>query len=247
MVEKARQPALKLHISDITKGRFEQSEGLKPAYILTQKGRRVGRARMLATIVNWWQSQDKTLTVITLDDGTDTIRVKAFGTVAFDKFKLGDIIELVGKPKYYNSELYIVPEVAWYTDTNSELLRELELRQQSREWEQKRQTVLMYAKQTSDLMELKKLCEEMGISAEDVEAILESQELQPEQEPGKEEMKSRILSTIESLDKGEGCSYGDLLTNSSVPEVTLDTLVQELLDDGTCFEPRPGKIRRVEK
>jgi RPA family protein len=245
MVEKQRLTALKLRLADISKGKFVPAEGLKPAYVLTPDGRRAGRVRIVATAVNRWQSNDKSLTVLTLDDGTDTIRAKAFGSLIFENFRIGDIIEVVGKLRFYNNELYIAPEVAWAGEPNAELLRELELRQQAREWEQKRLSVIAYAKQTSDAAELRSLAEEMGIPGDDAEAIIEAQELRPQQEPGKEELKLKIIETIEKLDSGEGCGYDDLLANVGIAEATLDGLVQELLDDGMCFEPRPGKIKKV--
>ena len=247
MVEKKRLPALKMGISDLIKGKFVSAVGFTPAYVLTPSGQKAGRVRIIATVVNKWQSKDKGMTVITLDDGSETIRAKAFGSLIFDDHNLGDISEVVGKLRFYNDELYIAPEVSWESEPNAELLRELELRQQSAEWERRRQTVLSRAKQTSDLTELKKLCEELGIPGEEAEAIVEAQELRPAEEPGKEELKTKVLEKIDELDGGEGAGYDDLLAGAGMSEETLDGVVQELLDEGTCFEPRPGKIKRVGK
>jgi hypothetical protein len=112
-------------------------------------------------------------------------------------------------------------------------------------WDKKRNLIINYQKQVSDLGELKHLAAEMGIEPEDVEAIIEGQELGEERTVGKEEVKAKVLELIAGLDRGDGCDYGELMQNAGIAEGALDATVQELLEEGTCFEPRPGKIKRL--
>ncbi|MEM7815260.1 MAG: OB-fold nucleic acid binding domain-containing protein, partial [Candidatus Aenigmatarchaeota archaeon] len=149
MVEKKRLVALKVRIAEIAKGKWVPREGLNPNYLLTRTGRRLSRVRVLATVVHKFVSQDRKFSSITLDDGTETIRAKAFGSGIFDSIKVGDIVDVVGKLKQYNEELYIAPEIVVPVDANWELLRELEIRKAAREWDRKRALVKAYQKQTS--------------------------------------------------------------------------------------------------
>ena len=243
MVEKKRAVALKVNIAEIISGRWNQLEGLN--YLLTRTGRRLSRVRVLATVVAKFTSQDKKFASITLDDGTETIRAKAFNSFIFDSVKIGDIIDFIGKLKQYNDELYIVPEILMPADANWELLRELEMKKGAREWDRKRAMIKAYQKQTSDLAELKNLAAEFGISAEEVESTVEAQEFGDDVKLDKDDVKQKVLEMITTCDHGEGCDYSELIERSGMDESALDETVQELLGEGSCFEPRPGKIKRL--
>jgi len=243
MVEKKRATALKVHIAEIMSGRWNQREGLN--YLLTRTGRRLSRVRILATVVAKFTSQDKKFASITLDDGTETIRAKAFGSFTFDSLKIGDIIDVIGKLKQYNDEIYVTPEIVMPADANWELLRELEIKRAAREWDRKRAMIKAYQKQTSDLSELKNLAAEFGVSAEEVESIVEAQEFGDDVKLDKEDVKEKVLELIATCDQGEGCDYSELIERAGMDESALDETVQELLGEGSCFEPRPGKIKRL--
>lgn len=245
VVEKKRLVALKVRMSEIMNGKWVPREGFNPNYLLTRTGKRLSRVRVLATVVARFTSQDRKFASITLDDGTETIRAKAFGSFIFDSVKIGDIVDLIGKLKQYNEELYIIPEIVLPVDANWELLRELEIKKSAREWDRKRALVKAYQKQTSDLAELKNLAGEFGVSAEDVEGIVEAQEFGEDVELGKDEIKQKILDLIATCDHGEGSDYAELIERAGMAESALDETVQELLAEGSCFEPRPGKIKRL--
>jgi DNA replicative helicase MCM subunit Mcm2 (Cdc46/Mcm family) len=59
------------------------------------------------------------------------------------------------------------------------------------------------------------------------------------------EIKNQILKLIESLDKGEGADYQDILKKSGFSENEVDFAIQDLLESGVCFEPTPGRIRKL--
>jgi len=248
MVDKKRLTAIKTKIKAITTGKYIPQEGFNPAYVLTKKGQHISRARLLGTIVDKFVSEDRKFSSVTFDDGSDTIRIKAFNSLILDPLNVGDIVDLIGRVKVYNEELYIVPEVLWKTDINYEILRELEIRNESRELDRKRSIVLMYKKQVSDLDELKKLMNEYGISNSEVESIVASEDLVEEniQERVEEtQIKERVMEFIEKLDHGEGCDYTELINVSGMKENQLDSAIEQLLEDGLCFEPRPGKIKKL--
>lgn len=243
-MEKKRIVAVKTNVSPIVDGRFVPAEGFNPSYVLTSSGTRISRARVLATVVNKFVSESGRFAALTLDDGTATIGLKAFGWSNFEGIERGDIVDVIARVKEYNNEIYLVPEVVCKTDDmNFELLRELELRQRGLETEKRRMLVHEYAKQTADVGELGRLMKErFNMEQEEVEALLSAEE---KEEKEKENTKEEILSLIEHLDAGDGCDYTELIRASGLAEEAIDTVVNELLGEGSCFEPRPGRIKKL--
>ncbi len=249
-MEKKRLTSIKTRIKPIISGRFVVQEGFNPNYVLTNSGMRLSRVRIMATVVDKFISESGKFASLTLDDGTDTIRAKAFNAVSiFDGINEGDNIDITGRVREYQSEIYLVPEIIYkIDDINWELLRELEIRKQNEEAKKKRETVFKYQEQTSDLEELKKIMErKFGIHPQDTEAILQTQDIAEnieEEEPDRE-AKEKVLKFIMECDKGNGCDYSELIEKSGLAEDTIDTIVNDLLVDGICFEPRPGKIKKL--
>ena len=68
---------------------------------------------------------------------------------------------------------------------------------------------------------------------------------QEKEEAGKEELKTKMLELIAKCDTGNGCSYNELVSVSGIDEYIVESIVSELLEDGECFEPKPGKIKRL--
>ena len=244
-MEMKRLTAIKTNIASLTNGNYVTLPGFEPNYILTKTGMRLSRIRLIATVVDKFLSESGKYAAMTLDDGSDTIRVKAFNAVSiFEPFSVGNIVDFVGKVREYQGEIYLVPELIRKTnDPHYELLHELELRKDEKEWNRKRDMVFSYQKNVSDMTELKKMMEEQfGISPKDVEAIVQTVQ---EEEPEKVEAKDNVLKMIVELDKGNGCDYGDLIEKSGIEESALDAIINEFLEEGICFEPRPGKIKKL--
>ena len=240
-MEKKRIYSIKTDVKHIITGKYVAQEGFNPNYVLTGSGKRLSRVRVLATVVDKFLAESGKFASITIDDGTDTIRVKAFNAVSmFDRIDVGSEIDLIARVKEYQGEVYLVPEIITSVEANFHLLRELELREQQRELEKKRKIVLENQKQASDMTELERLMRErFGIQPEEVEAILQVQE-EPE-----DKNKDSILKLIEEHDEGNGCDYAELIKISGLPEDVIDSIVNELLSEGVCFEPRPGKIKKL--
>ena len=242
-MEKKRISSVKTRIKQIVSGRYIAQEGFNPNYVLTGQGLRLSRVRVLATVVDKFISEGGKFASITIDDGTDTIRVKVFSAISmFDRIDLGSEIDLIARVKEYQGEIYLAPEIITpVNDPNFQLLRELELRSQEKEMAQKRKIVLEHKNQTSDLTELERLMRERyGIQPEEVEAMLQISE-----EPAENKSRDEILKLIEKYDEGSGCDYAELIKISGLPEDVIDSAVNELLSEGVCFEPRPGKIKKL--
>jgi RPA family protein len=244
-----RLTAKKASIGEIVNGKFIKKSGFESSYILTNLGRRLSRVRALGLLVDKFISADERYATITLDDSTETIRCKAFiNTKIFDGFGSGDLVDIFGKLREYNGEIYIMPEIIAKVDANFEILRNLELEKIFREQREKIKKIRDIQKQTSDLVELKTAVKDL-MSLEDVEGILEAQEMiessAVEKEVSVNDVKNKILKLIETLDKGEGADYQDILIKSGLSEKDIDFAIQDLLESGVCYEPRPGKIKKL--
>ena len=242
-MEKKRITTAKTRIKAITAGEFVKQEGFSPSYILSADGRRLSRVRVVATVVDKFNSETGKFASVTLDDGSDTIRAKVFGSLMLEPFAEGDIVDVIGRIRQYNEEIYIMPEVMTKVTAENEMLRELELQEQDREQKRKRALVMEYKNQVVDLEELKKLMlERFSIDEEETEALLSARQEETKEE---ENVKESVLKLIERLDKGQGCDYTELLEQSQVAEDVMDKVVRELLESGACYEPKPGKIKKL--
>ena len=208
-----RMTARKIRIADITNGKWVKNEGLEPSFVVTQAGEQVSRARIMGTVVSKFVSEDENFASITVDDSTDTIRAKTFKTVKpLDVISVGDIVDLIGKVREYNAEIYVMPEIVRkILDPNAELLRRLEL-------------IVKYRNmQTS------------GNQAPSAQFVSAKED--------RASLKKKIAEVIES-DK-QGIAYSKILEMVQAPETQIESVVNELLEEGICYEPTPGKIRKI--
>jgi RPA family protein len=245
-MENKRITTVKTKIKPINTGKFVPGEGFNPSYVITNNGMKLSRVRILATVVDKFLAESGKFASVTIDDSSDTIRAKVFNAVSmFDKVSQGDSVDMIARIKEFQGEVYLVPEVITKVDDpNFESLRELEIRKQSKEADKKREIVLEYQKQVSDLEELMRILKErFDMERDEVEAIIHSTQTEEVKDVATD--KNKVLSLIESLDTGPGCDYGELITASGMTEDVLDSIINELLTDGVCFEPKPGKIKKL--
>ncbi|MEM2250817.1 MAG: OB-fold nucleic acid binding domain-containing protein [Candidatus Hadarchaeales archaeon] len=114
---------------DLLFGKVEVSEesGLS---LITPWGIKIKRARLLGTVVDKYVKTDGTYGVINVDDGSGVIRVKVWreDLKMIENIKEGDIVDVIGRIKERDGEVYITPDVIIkVTDPNFEILRELEI------------------------------------------------------------------------------------------------------------------------
>ena len=192
-----RQTARKVSISQLTRGKWVKNSGMEPSYIVTEEGERVARARILGTVVGKFVAEDEGFASVTVDDHTDTIRAKTFKTAKpLDSLAVGEVVDLIGKMKEWNGEVYVMPEIVRkIEDPNIELLRKVEIASKAGR----------------------------GEKAED--------------------LREKILGIISA--EMEGISYDSLIKKSGAAETDVERVVNEILDEGICYEPTPGKIKKI--
>lgn len=219
-----RGTAFKVHIRDITEGKFSKSRSRwEPSYVLTPLNENVSRVRVMGTVVARFVGEDQKYASLTLDDGSDTIAARAFrdDVELLQEVKPGDIVDVIGKVKEYADEKYInVESVRRVEDPNWELVRRLEL--------------LIKGRRSA------------GGEAGQLEASRETpMEEAVAEEVVEEEPKMVLLNLIEELDEGEGVKYVTLLKESGLGEETMEAALNELMQDGEVYEPKIGRFKRV--
>ena len=117
------------------------------------------------------------------------------------------LVEVIGKVREYNEEIYIIPEIVnELADPSYELLRKLELASQKTQ-----------------------------------PAPAETQT--PQKQDGKEALRKEILKVIGAVP--DGISFTELMEKIKADENSIEAVVDDILAEGICYEPTPGKIKKI--
>lgn len=239
-----RQTAKKVRLWDIMNGEFVKKEGFEPSYVKTHGGENVARAHVTGTVVSVFKSEDGNFVSVTIDDGSDTMRLKAFNeTEVLDNLEEGNIVDVVGKVREYNGENYLIAEITRKVeDPNFELMRRLELLRKEKS---------LKAKGKFDVEggETKGKGApgpgESGNAEEGKETEgREKTGKDPQEPPGeKANLKKEVLEFIET--QNDGVVYSEICEKVEAKEAELEGVIDELLSEGICYEPSPGKIKKI--
>jgi len=246
-METLRQTTIRSRISDVVNGNFIRKEGLEPSYVLTELGQKISRSNLLGTIVDKFMSEDGNYSSITIDDDSDSIRIKAFreNVNIFDNLETGDFVMVIGKVREYADENYIIPEIVKkIADPNYECLHKLEVLKQLLKQKKVLESLKKEKEKFGNIEELKTFAKKKyDADSNTVEAIVES--LTVEEETEEKDYKPLVLETLDKLDEGEGVEFKKLLEQSKLSENIFEEVINDLLSDGICFEPKPGVLKRV--
>jgi len=248
MPQQKRQTAKLVDFEQLNSGKYFQREGFEPNFLLLPSGRRISRGRTIATIVDRFINEDETYGSLTLDDGKDTIQIKFFSELELmEDFKVGHVIEVVGKVREYQNQVYLDGEILREVSPEKELLHELKLNKREEEWDQIRESVKQLKESGKSHEDIEK---EMAgeLNENEVDAVLQSFNESFSSGGSEEEMENierEVLDAVQELDEGEGADYSDILEMVDEPEDRLEDTVNSLLSEGTCYEPKPGKIKKL--
>ena len=125
--DKKRLVARKIWIKEVLNSRYIKEEGLRPNYILTQEDKKVSRINLIGVVVMLDIGQGSSNFLI--DDGTGKITVRLFEeNEEIKKINVGDVVIIIGRPREYGGEIYVLPEIFKKLDAISWLeVRKLEL------------------------------------------------------------------------------------------------------------------------
>jgi len=128
-----RETAYKLRIGDLLRGNqiFEESESLNKNLRFIEVGdKQIRRVNLIANVVDKFESEGESrFASITLDDGSGQIRARLFGEdiLKFRDIIQGDTLLIIGLLRFFNQEIYILPEVIKKQDPKYLLVRKLEI------------------------------------------------------------------------------------------------------------------------
>ena len=245
--------AYTLTIKDLIDGEYKTPAN-EPAFIETAWGLSVFKVNLIATIIDNYVSDDEKYASITLDDGTSVIRSKAFqNTRVIADIKAGTIIQFIGWVRNYNDELYLVPEIVKPVTNYDKLsLMKIEAHTFKKKYLNKKDETTTIK---TDIKETKEQTKEETIKTEKPTEPTTIKSTEPKtnnentnaedtkKEPTEKEIREKVVNTIESLDKGDGVDYADILKNVNLELQLVEKAIDELLSEGSCYEPRAGKLK----
>ncbi|HDI03030.1 MAG TPA: hypothetical protein ENF67_00605 [Candidatus Pacearchaeota archaeon] len=213
---KKRWTAFKLPIGALLKAKLEfENERFKFALI---DDKEIVRVNIVANVIDKYETEN--YSTLTLDDGTGTIRLKAFSdsVALLNNIEIAATVVVIGVLRYFNNELYIVPEIVKEVDPKLLLARKLELLEKFKE---------LYEKSEETRNETRSESEKVD-------------EIEKEREPT---LKEQILEMVREAEVFGGITLEELVTKLNKPLDTIKEAVTELLEQGFIFEPKPGKLR----
>ncbi len=216
MPEIKRQTAYKCTINQILSGNYIQKTGWDPNYI-ELGNQQISRVNIIAIVVS---REDNS---ILIDDGSGQISMMLFNdSTSASNISVGDIILVIGRPREYNSQRYIAPEI----------IRKIE----DKRW-------IDYRKQ-----ELNMLTDSQKIIKKETEQSA-TQSYEPTKEKKYEEepidnYAHNIITLIKKLDAGSGADINEVIKQSKIKDT--EKYITALLNEGEIFELRAGKLKVLE-
>lgn len=120
-----RQTAYKIRIGDMLNAKYIKTEGLNPNY-LEIYGKEISRINIVGVVV--LKSEQDNYKTMVIDDGTGKIIARAFEHNALlDKIGISDVVIIIGRPREFANEKYILIEIIKKIDPIWAKARKLEL------------------------------------------------------------------------------------------------------------------------
>jgi RPA family protein len=253
-----RSVAYKVWISDVFSGNYVKQEGFNPNYIELD-GKKVSRVNLIATVVGTFMSDDGNYGAITIDDGTETIRMKAFGpdVIRIKNAETGQLVRAVGKIKEYNDERYLAPDfVREIKDPNWIIVQKLELGKPKEVMIKPIENTIepngkpTLEQPTETKTDDSKPANESESKVEDKPAnegttkqSSATKEQSSSEPQGESEGMPNFIELITKLDSGDGADMDKIIAECNVSEAEAKILIIDLLKQGEIYEPRKGKLK----
>jgi RPA family protein len=211
-----RQVAFKVKISDILNNKYVKEEGWLPNYVLVG-AQKISRVNVLGVIVS--KQADEGAQTFILDDGSGRIELRFFTPQDF--ISPGDIVTVIGRPREFGADRYIVPEIM--------------KRVKDPKWVEvrKKELILTIHQNAADRAAAQ---EEKEDATEDDDAV-ETDDLTTDP-------RSNIINTIKQLDNGPGAEIEEITVKSGVDNA--EFWIKKLLETGDVFEVKPGRFKVLE-
>lgn len=166
-----RATAYKFRLGDLFKGK-NVIDGDRFKF-LELGNKKIVRVNVVANVIEKFLSEgEKKFGSITLDDASGQLRVKVFGedTKKIEEVSQGDSLMIVGLLRWFNNELYVLPEIIKKVDPKYLLVRKLEIENERKLNKENNSAEKEELKAAKDkILEMIKLAEpEQGIDADKI-------------------------------------------------------------------------------
>lgn len=217
-----RQTAHQIWIADVLGSAYVVGDQDAVSGTLAVRGKNVTRVNLVGTAVDSYINQDGSFGSLTIDDGTGTIRIKAFkeNLKRIQEVKNGDLVNCCGLVKEYNEERYMTAEVVKILDDPYWLLSRM----------------LTLSKQVP----LRSITIQEGQRPTQDDHKEETSTL-----PSKESSSStkQLLTIITSAE--EGISLVDLEQKLMISRQALMACIDALVNEGEIYQFKPGHYKRL--
>ncbi len=211
------------------------------------KGKEIYRINLIANVIDKFESSQKQYVNITLDDGTGNIRVKAFADSIhlLQNIHLGDSVILVGVLRFYNDELYVMPEIIKAVDPKWLVARKLEL-------EADYGDLYSNTKAYEDIADSSNLgsvsqdkLKNPEEAKQEMEKIIDNVAYEKVEVPkvASTGLREKIIEMIKAGETEGGIDIDKLIMSMKEPVENINKEVTELLEEGSIYEPKPGRLR----
>ncbi len=221
-----RQTAYKVWIAEIVNADYIRDAGEWEPNYLDVKGTKVARINILGIITEVFTNLSRDYGTITIEDGSASIAVRAFkeDIRLIAECNIGDAVLIIGRPKQYQNEIYLVPEIVKKLENPAWMkVRKLELTQ-TRGNVQQKQPITPLETTSREVRE---------------ELIATNSFLQ-----GNEEIRQKILNLLEK--QGElGMDIDMLMQSAALEEETAEKIIEELIKEGEVYMSRPGVLKII--
>ncbi len=214
-----RQAAIKAPIKSFLEGEFRQEEGAAAGGLILPSSQQAFRLNIIGIILQ--KEKLGNITTFLVEDGTGKAMIRFFEDFPFLSTLIpGEVVLIVGKPRKYNQERYLAPEIIKKISAIWLKVRaaELGLEKIASEGDYLKGEELQNKKERGGFLEV--------IEEEVIEEGLPSK---------------KIAQLIRSLDLGGGVRIEEIIEKSSLEET--EKLLEKMLERGEIFEMLPGRVK----
>lgn len=225
MVEiQKRQTAVKVSIGNLLKGSYVKQDGMLPNYVLVGDNIKVSRANIIGVVVSI--GEDTSYQSVFVDDGSGKLSIRAFEqNDSLSSLDIGDCVVIIGRPREFGSEIYVLPEIIKKITDNRWLeVRKLEL-------EKSKLLEPEISVQQEAIAEVK------SVKSTDPETVVEEEFVESS-------VNNDVIKKIKELDTGNGADFDEVIKQSESNDA--EKVILSLMKNGDVFEVSPGKLKILE-
>ena len=215
-----RQVAVKITIKEVLEGTFIQEDNQSSPELILPSMQRVFRLNIMGILLQ--KERVGNITTLWIDDGSGKMPVRFFEEdPAISALAPGEALLIISKPRKYNQEIYLSPEIVKKVSISWLKVRVAEL-----------------DRKPGGLLKREEFSMKGGFSKVPPAAPLEiinekiSEEILP---------NLKIAQLIKSLDSGGGARIEEVLEKSPLGQTEI--VLEKMLENGEIFQVLPGRVK----